>query len=640
MFESLRINGQFFNLKTDLVFSSENGYKASNSVIYRNHPLKDDYFFNDYDVDITSKQASKSKIISSVTSKSIDEIDNCVVEISKLLNIEVCIIEFNFDKINVFLNKEKQAIAIESHKIIKDKLLLKSLDKLKVRQDNFINSLLFNPIIPKSDKDIEIHNQIIEKYLPELKSIIGAAKAGFYVFTGERIWTNWLDDVNIHKILNEIFDKNTYICIDRDGLWESILHNSIKNDLNKSINKKMLAPNAYFYVPTMKSEKILAYNEEKLKRILLLDEGVTVFEGLEGYMFKDTLLPEKLFVKGMCSIKKNTKFNSKLKINEVYTESNTYKANQDALVNISDNNISLSIESGTNIKVGMKIGGGFIRKGRIVNVNNDLNDKFKLLISQGEDIKKGDLLASNDSIYGKIMGEVVTSPYSGTIDLDRIDKGYVFVRDHETTKYDYISTFEGKLIKNKYKNVFQIRADNYQIPLKISTGNIFGKLIRKIDINDLQTKVLFVNNISDITDSVENLIRNNVVGIILTHLSYADFEYLLKQKTDLIDLLSINVISAFGIESDSTIMDLINKYNNYYISIENNQLFLLADVQKQQNDSNKNPSKLFSGKRVQLLSYTSKLMYYRIMKKISDNTYLVGNDEGMVESDVSNILFC
>jgi hypothetical protein len=460
------------------------------------------------------------------------------------------------------------------------------------------------------------------------------------VFTGERIWTNWLDDVNIHRILESIFQKDSYMCIDREGLWESILHNSINNKLNKLLNRKALAPNAYYYIPKKKNEKIFTYNSDNLKRTLLLDEGVTIFDKLEGYHFNEQVLPEKLFVKGKCSIKKNTKFISRLRIPEGYIESNTYLLNQDSLVNITDSKLTLSIETGVDIKRGMNIGVGSMRKGRIININNDLNNKFKLLINQGEEIKKGELIARNDSVYGKIMGEVVTSPYSGIVDLRNIDKGYIFIKEHEVIKYDYISTFEGQLIKTKYKETYQIRSDYYQIPLKISTDSISGKLVNNIKSDDFQTKILFANEIGDIANSVEELINNNVVGILFAHLSYADFEFILKKRTDLIDLLSINVINAFNSENDATIMDLINKYKDYYISIEKNQLYVLVDIQKQQNDSGRNPAKLMSGKGVQLLSYTTKLMYYRIMKKESDSTYLIGNDESMVESDVSNILFC
>ena len=216
--ESLKIKGQFFNLKTELLSSSSKGYKPKSSQVSR----------------INGKPIL------------VDDESN-LKEICKIIKKNVAVLELNFNSFNLITSKSLTVNRLDPSKIHSKRL----------PYDNLIASLKLNPVIAISKSDQEITLEILEQYLNQTKlNLSGITDVDFFVLTGEMVWSTWLGNNMIANLLSQLSPNNTFWQLDHFGVWESLISQPLKTGINSSINQQALAPNLYYHKGGKKEKTI------------------------------------------------------------------------------------------------------------------------------------------------------------------------------------------------------------------------------------------------------------------------------------------------------------------------------------------------------------------------------------------------
>lgn len=577
--ESLRVQGQFFSLKTNLSFLPSKGFKPLSKEIIRSIGVNT----RDYD------------------ESGLDEVCNIIKK-------EVVVLDLNFNSWNLITPRSFKAKNIDIDKITAKKCSKESL----------LSSLKTNPVIPTTKTDLKIAYEILDQYLAKTKlNLSDNKKADIFVLSGEMVWSEWLTDNMIAYILSAVSPNEISWHIDNFGIWQSLIAQPLKNTNAGKINRKALEPNLYYYMPS-KAEKAVNLDKDGDKRTIVVDGKCRFIKGIKDYVLKDTYLPENLVVGGR-TMNMTVVLPSSSFVKSVFVSN---KINKSEVV-IPDKELVI------------KDGIGFYEQKSYKLVKLfDYSKKIKLLVSHGQKVEENEVIAQNLSLGGKILSENFLSPINGYIDLSKMEEGLMLIWSKSDKKTSIDLEKIGKYKGGQEGKQYKFESESVSIPLELVLGDpVSGIIVQAIDKGfEGLPKILMLNHAQLKDYKTEDLLNKHVTGLLFDHLDYSQINAILKNRYELFSFFTISSIDAFVQETNPIFVREINNRAGAMGIIHEKSLQIIDNISQER-------LKKYEERYVKYISYNSKFRYYKEARRVGPNKVLISNGKEVVESDICNLIY-
>jgi phosphotransferase system IIA component len=619
MSESLRIKGQFFNNRTELDFSPTKGYKPIKKVVARNAAT---FLFSGLDkeiLDIVQHGYDTSSKVAIESTKSPTLQDFPICEMQKLLGFKIAVLECNFDKWNFYCES-----SIKHY----EPNFPKNFSKLKIDDDNLWSAMMLAPIIPSNLDELKVNATLIDYYLQQITNLDNNVEV--VVVTGEMLWSGWITESLLHKTISKIFERSTYLYVDQYALVHNIIQDGFNNKIIKKISASTFAPNVFYYVPNDKEKVVVLSNEEEKREIFFTISKNNVYQNVRGLSLKDNLLPDKLIIRSRNLIEavgvnfdyilKHSRFQSFNK-----QEAKVYKGN-----------LQIECDLNTNFSVEEVLGYSLSSDYKVIDLHN-LPGQFKSRVTNGEKVKKGEVIVSDKTLKGKILGDEYLSPVDGVVDMRFVESGVIIIKYNEGREV-YLSKFAGRLTKKLNNKYYEAVTSVTSIPTTIAIGaKVSGILTNDLTIKG--DKIFVIDDLAKFKFDSQFIITNEIKGLVLLRVSYNEIKTFLRKYSYMLDFLSLFVVDAYTDDINIKLKNFLSLYNNYLVTLEDKKLIIFNNgfIAKDFIQTSEREDSLL-GKEVQLLSYFHKFRYYKVIRKLTESRYLLSNGKEIVESELCNLL--
>jgi len=595
--QSFSLKGKFFSLTSVIGVLQTKGYRISSTQIRRliSNPDIDA-------IDVRYMQVGLDK----------DFLFNVLEQIS---GVKIKIHELNFNSYRIISNESEKLFQIDNREL---------MNKLSDKKEVFWKTFETGPIIATTKFEREFNYKFLDEYINKLDF----DDKRLNVITGEMVWSTWLDGNMIAYIFSKKLNQSTYCTIDFNGLWDFLIHDFDKKSLLREFNQFEFAPNAYYFKFQTKSKNINIYKNE-VTREITNDNKARMLTDLKDYKLEGISIPSNLLISGegknLLIVNGPAEFvDGKLSI--VYKPNDKFE--------LIDPDLIIKLKNGTRIDKGDVIGTEEITMKNVYKLS-DLPKLLEIVVSHGQIVEKNEIVAYNRSISGKLLAESIRSPIKGVIDLSHFESGFVLIKEPDSKEVNYRANFSGVYRRPTTNNKYSFQADTLTIPLEVKIGrDISGVLYKKIPKNEENRikKVLYLRNSKELTENINLLLKENVAGIIFESLSLKEMNWLIKEKYDILEFISVAVLSAYTQDLNPLFRKVISKITSSIVTIKDEKLMFTLNI-KNESVTNRN-----NGRIIRLFSLNRQLKYLDLVRKLSSGNILVTDGKSISEVSKENYL--
>lgn len=667
IFTSYAVWGKFFVLESYLNYIDQAGYSLNKICRYRIPPIAE---FQD--ALFLKNNGSSLNIVLNNQSFAAKNTNNCIyigdviqtplAKISKSLNKKILWLEFNFDNLIIHTAEESNTIKLLIDGLLNPNVQKRFFNSLNVNADSIYNANYYYPVIAK-DFEQDFINLIQIDLLTE-GLISDADQFDQIVFTGERVWSGWLNSYLISRLLDSLLITSKDIHIDYQGIWQLLIYGSKLQSEVFKLEKSFFEPNFSFIknhplkIDTGKYTELNYYKQSIYKKIILEHNKPQLFDLKE----KDYLLDQNQKLARMVYVSLN-KYTANISLSDLAKDKLVWKKlpyEQQLLpeIKIFDYNLvqkstepfdfivpkNLETKLFQKINVGDLLGTVEQQQLVCLDYRNVSNLKDNLLCVEGQIIQKGQALVN---VRNRLIKKDLLAPVSGKLILDKVHLGYVFI-EVDVIKKPLKSPFAGKLVERRGQNLYRVETETIEIYVQETIGSAFyyGYLAKRGNLNTPDPKILFLENLADYDLDLDLLQKYNIKGILAQTSSFDTLQQFSQRAEMLMGFINLTLIEPFESYNPYCVA-FLNKFYGSFVTIRGHKLiFTLNPINSVSNsraitdglDLVKEELSDYIGSYAKNINYLTPTNYVRIIGN-SNQKILIKHQGKLSETSLDNLFY-
>lgn len=557
---------------------------------------------------------------------------------AELFNRNIQYLDFDYQRIKKFSNGKLDRYKFNLEKSFQTRSFRNKLTKQGISQDLLFDSLSYSPVIDNNPNTVALKELMIEAIFPKF-----SMPEDIVIISGEMIWSGW---ITLNTLLDLIppSKNQKLVVIDVWGVLQQFFSNqSLTKEL---INSKL--PQKFIEEVTL--SVLFLTKKDKSTAKILQTNGKTVIKNLfinkdieKNYSSEVAHKPDYVFVSGS-KTKAQPQIPLGIEINRVENLPLSILGKSQLELDFPAD-VLIQKSEGSGVVWQEDIGQSPVFEEKFVKLK--LPKQVSLSVKNGQQVNKEEIIGTR-SVLRKLMREKVIAPVKGRINTNYFELGLLKF-DSKIDSETLNAPFEGQILeieKTKYITKLLVDAYTYTIFPAYQRGpDVSGRLVTLKELKLVRgEKVLLVKEKALAEISVELLIKNNIVGIIIVASDYQKLRGFAKRLADHKVPLTIVLLNPFSIKQFEDQNEILFLYTNNTVVLSDKKvsLFLEKNQLKQiylrlkSRKEKAHNSALAKGEELMVFNYFLQDRYARIEKLSNRNLSLIAQNN-LYNTDLNNI---
>ncbi|MEI7578841.1 MAG: hypothetical protein WCJ58_02245 [bacterium] len=588
---------------------------------------------------------------------------NLIKNIDLQLGKKVQVLELNFDSFSSITAQKISQGKLDLTSFF-DQISNKLLAKNKYQVDCVITSLMQFPIYPSKLQEFQYTKDLFYWYLHSNNLEI-SSDCELLVFTGEMVWSKWLNMLTISQYLQDYLNRNLKIIIDDSGFWQLLIYLAQKEPEIYKFSECFFNPQILFlanndFLFHRKGYDVFEYHEDSaLKNLLVSKERSELYDlhSSECTLDDNSVLPRYILFP-----KKQSKSIEKFSNNQfehwwkpVELENNAIEFQHlsfSPMQIVEEEQLELSI-----LRFNKAIGDQ-VHSADLLGVSR--SDQFEILdyrhlpelekylvVINGQILRQGEIIALIPQ-FGSLLTYEIKAPCSGKIDLSQSEYGVIIIHTNkELRPFHAQFNFQVVDIQKNCKIFIKCAVENIYPFFNI--GSSVSGILKTMDSehNEEFPSIIFIDNLEEFRLNLDNIIHHRIKAIIIAKTNYFEFTKFLKKKDW--ELFNMNIILLEDFAGNiSGIAARLKKFIGNYIFIDQGIIKIPLEQiankfplerSKEQQRYQIQKTVLKQGEKIHFLDYSLNNAYARI-ENVGLKTCLVNFQDNLLTIRKENIIYC
>jgi hypothetical protein len=666
-----RIWGTYFGIQSRLQFTENKGYRNSESLLFRLIPNLNptqiaekqtknfDFSLHFGDTAYYQHDSSGAKSLSSK-----DGYPVLLDKISQTLGKKLIYLELNFDSGYLYGAGVEKIYAIDPTQLVNTQKASEISKKFGIRENTLINTLLSYPIIPANMLGRRINWELFSFWHSPLIKQAGL-NGDLIVIGGELVWSRWLDEIMLFRLLSSLLKTDIDIHFDYAGTWQLLLSYLPKRpELLKLNDDSFQSDLSYIFQPqAVKKHRgftELVVEKRKARKQLFLEPARSGMFQLEsdGYSYQKRNLARNIYI-NLFPFPELEKFtdqsyekwwhNPVLKILpefRILNQEHVFNSETNNNLNILNVRLQKDFKKGSSVKFNEPLG---LEQNVITDVidlqNSHIEIKKHLKFSNGEYVKKGDILIRVPTLGG-FWDKPVYAPVSGKLDYSYLDAGVILIKT-QLREQEFYAPLAGEITGISRNKAVMFKGLTTNIPFSFTTGpDCSGILTEKILPGKKTDQILICDESEALRIGLKTILESRIKALLFSSADYYHFIKFLEARRDVLKHLSLGIFGEWGAGINPGVKKVIRHHMGSLVFIGEGLLRipLINDKLSLAKPSNSVVTEQLlsipksKGEIIKFISYSTGVSYARMETIRDKTTILVVTDAQPEAITAENIL--
>ncbi|MFQ5492574.1 MAG: hypothetical protein ACE5DX_00220 [Candidatus Dojkabacteria bacterium] len=669
--------GKHFGIETTLVDHKDSGYKLKNATLFRipqyltpkhlddSETIGRDIIYAN-DADTWGTKLSARYMIVPNQSSSVE-----ISQLSQVLDRKLAVIELTFDYIKITSDSDDVMIPFDGEQLSLTKSVRKLAKDMGLSNSKLTSALINAPVVA-TDVLSKVFNARLLMQILRSQSI-QLLEFEQVIFTGEMVWSRWVDISGILAIFELIFaGRKVEILIDFNAIFQLLLMSELKIKELSRLNGELLKPQV-----TWIDDRSLLTKNRKLheldlkkkggeKKLILTKDRIGLFDLREsGYKLAGREITRYIYINVFVSVARlvdsaNTKKYEQAWVQPLEWDSQYANVkywplprlwvdeSQHMLSQSDFSSYSLDLNKGSKVSDNQDFGKYTSSTMTVFNYQSHAGEiKSHLQVNDHQHVKKGSRLTIVPTLGG-VWDKYLTAPHDGRIDLRLIDDGIILLKVDEEKALNFRFPMH---ISNKLKSGgFVFKATSLNFPLAQWSGRqVSGYLASSVTEVDSGQKIIIMDDVSEFDLSIEKIFERQIAAILFRRSSRNSYVNFIKSNIRQLKVLSFGLLTGFEEKMEAEIKLKLEEYLGEFALIDRGALSIPLNVSRSKfvmgnSDDTRQLSfslkdftgQLCKGETIKVFSYLDTEAYVRIEKVHSDSDALGVNSTGAFDFNIIN----
>ena len=666
-----RIWGTYFGIQSRLQFTENKGYRNSESNLFRLIPGQNELLVEqrpakqfDFSLHHSESVYYHNDVSASRTIGSMAGYSALLGKISETLGKKLVYLELNFDSGYLYSAGAEKFYTIDPKQLLNTRQSAEISRKFAIRENTLVNTLLNYPVIPANIQGRRINWELFSLWhSPLLKDF--TPNGDLLVIGGELIWSRWLDQIMVFKLLNSILKADADVHFDYTGTWSLLLNYLPKSpELLKLNDDSFQADLSYIFQPqAVKKHRgfsELVVEKKKVRKQLFLEPARSGMFQLDsdGYSYQKRNLSRNVYV-NLFPFPALDKFSDQsyekwwhkpvLKVLpefRIMNQEHVFSSATNNNLNVLNVQLDNDFRKGSIVKFNEPIGS----QKNVVNHVIDLKGSHieiqkHLKFSNGEYVKEGDMLIRVPTLGG-FWDKPVHATASGKLDLSYLNEGVILVKQ-QLREQEFSAPFQAEITGISRNKAIMFKGITTNIPFTFATGPDCSGILTEKLLKDKKTdQILICDETEAMKMDVGTILESRIKALLFTSADYFHFIKFLEARRDVLKHVSLGIFSDWGADINPTVKGVIRHNLGAQVFFGDGLLRipLINDKLSMRKPTNSaNSEQLLTipktkGEIIKYISYSSGVSYARMETIRDKTTILVVTDAQPEAITAENIL--